>query len=216
MSLHMPTLRRLIAVLLSGFIASSGLAATATDLVPAAAPRGSRVVVRGSDLQTGDLAVTFPDGGSGTAATINERAGKYADVSVPATAISGGVRVTQGTTSVATLRFTVLPDTPFQTVKTLVASDLGHDLLKSPGGIAVDPVTGTIFVADSRHHRLMAISAQGITVLAGSGQPGLADGVGTAAGFKEPAGSLSIAHGSSCTSQTVRTMQFGASRPLVS
>jgi len=185
----MPTFRRLIAVCLIALLSTSGFAATATDLIPTTAPRGARVIVRGTDLDRGDLGVTFPDGATGSAATVHERASKYAEVSVPASAVSGNVRVTQGATQLASLPFTLAPDVVFASVATLAASDQAHDLLKAPGGIAIDPATGTIYVADTKHHQIKTISPQGVLgVLAGSGQPGLTDGAGTAARFHEPAG----------------------------
>ena len=182
----MLTLRRVVAALLIGILAPSGFAATATELIPTAAPRGARVIVRGTDLQTGDLAVTFA---SDAAAVVHDRAAKYVEVGVPVDARTGDVRITQGATTVGTLPFTVLPDPAFASVQTLAVSDQAHDLLKTPGGIAVDPATGTVYVTDTKHHQIKTITVAGtVTLLAGSGQPGLADGTGIAASFKEPTG----------------------------
>ena len=65
----------------------------------------------------------------------------------------------------------------------------------SPYGIAVDG-DGNVFVADSENHALRKVSRGGaVTTLAGSGQAGFADGVGTAARFHEPWGIAISAQG---------------------
>jgi hypothetical protein len=75
----------------------------------------------------------------------------------------------------------------FVRVATIVSSDKAHDILKSPQGIAVVKGTGDVIVADTAHHRLLKVSARGdVALLAGSGKPGFADGIGSAAQFKEP------------------------------
>ena len=184
----MNTFRRLVTVCLIALIATTGLASTALEIIPAAAPPGARLIVHGSGLQSGDLSVTFPDNGHGTPAIIAQRDAKYAEVVVPTNATSGGVQISDGVSQLATLPFTVTPDAEYETVQTILASDQAHDLLKSPRGIAIDPSRGTIYVSDTKHHRINAISADGMVILAGSGQPGFNDGVGRNASFSEPAG----------------------------
>jgi sugar lactone lactonase YvrE len=60
--------------------------------------------------------------------------------------------------------------------------------LQSPSGIAL-AADGRIFIAEQWGHRIRVVSANGtISTLAGSGQEGSADGIGTAAQFRRPAG----------------------------
>ncbi|MEA2489723.1 MAG: hypothetical protein QOH21_1515, partial [Acidobacteriota bacterium] len=74
-------------------------------------------------------------------------------------------------------------------VSTLAETRIGHDVLKTPEGVAIDPVTGNVYVSDTGHHQIKVITPAGeITVLAGSGKPGLKDGIGTAAQLKAPKG----------------------------
>lgn len=64
-------------------------------------------------------------------------------------------------------------------------------LLQHPLGVATLPSEpGKVFFVDSYNHRVkvLDLSTQEATSLAGSGKPGFADGVGTSAGFAEPGG----------------------------
>ncbi len=58
----------------------------------------------------------------------------------------------------------------------------------APHGIAAAP-NGTLYIADTGNNRIRMLSANGVvSTLAGSGQPGLADGHGTTAQFNSPLG----------------------------
>lgn len=77
----------------------------------------------------------------------------------------------------------------FVSITTLARATKAHDLLKEPQAVAIDTLSGIVFVADSGHHQIAAIDASGnVTVLAGSGIPGNNDGIGTAAQFNRPQG----------------------------
>ena len=57
-----------------------------------------------------------------------------------------------------------------------------------PCGIAVDEV-GNLFVADCGNHTIRMVTPEGVVcTLAGSGRPGLQDGLGASAAFANPCG----------------------------
>jgi sugar lactone lactonase YvrE len=65
-----------------------------------------------------------------------------------------------------------------------------------PIGVVLN-AAGVLFVTDSKNHRIRAISTGGnVTTLAGLGEPGFTDGVGTAARFSTPQGLALSADGS--------------------
>lgn len=77
----------------------------------------------------------------------------------------------------------------FVKVTTLAASTTGHDVLKDPQALAIDLQSGALFIADRGHHRIVKVDAAGaVTIVAGNGLPGKADGAGLTAQFKEPQG----------------------------
>jgi serine/threonine-protein kinase len=60
---------------------------------------------------------------------------------------------------------------------------------RSPRGVAVDPASGAVVVADSLNHCVRAVTPGGaVHTLAGSGAPAFGDGVGTGASFNSPSG----------------------------
>jgi sugar lactone lactonase YvrE len=163
---------------------------TASRIIPASAPAGARFVVPGSGLDTGTLTISFPTAdGTTAAAQIVGRTATTVEGIVPASAVTGNVRLTQNGAAVASFAFSVSAPPAFSRVTTLAASDKAHDLLKSPAGVAVITATGTVVVTDRAHHAVKLISPIGqVTTLAGSGKPGLVDGTGRQAEFKDPGG----------------------------
>ncbi|HEV2722687.1 MAG TPA: hypothetical protein VG323_21870 [Thermoanaerobaculia bacterium] len=175
---------------LFGFIvAVNALASTTTTLVPATAPHGARAVLVGTGLDAGTLDVTFAAWAGRVPAAIASRTATLVEIIVPVTAVSGPVQVAANGATIASLPFTLAPDTAFVKVATLAASDNAHDVLKGPAAVAVMTATGIAVVADTMHHRIVTVSPAGqVALLAGSGNPGLTDGVAAQAQFKEPGG----------------------------
>ncbi|GHU61064.1 hypothetical protein FACS189445_2630 [Spirochaetia bacterium] len=62
-------------------------------------------------------------------------------------------------------------------------------MFNQPNGITIDG-SGNLYVADTHNHRIrqIVISSGVVTLLAGYGSPGYADGTGTAARFNQPNG----------------------------
>jgi DNA-binding beta-propeller fold protein YncE len=173
-----------------GSVTAPLFAATATTFAPASAPHGARAVIAGDGFDQGVLGVIFPTAGGGTAAaSIVSRSASLVELTVPSVAVSGTMQVTANGTAIGTFSFTLLPDPSFAKVTTLAASDKVHDVFKDPSGVAVIPSTGVVVVADRSHHQIKAVAPNGqVTVLAGTGRPGITDGVGAQATFKSPSG----------------------------
>jgi len=90
---------------------------------------------------------------------------------------------------VAAISSAQAPSPQFQTVTTIAGGRTAPPVLRAPHGIAVDPNTGVVFIADTKNHQIKTLAANGtLTVLAGSGVPGSADGRGSGAQFHEPSG----------------------------
>jgi hypothetical protein len=96
-------------------------AATASELIPASAPRGARLVVTGTGLDAADLAVRFAVTGSSIAAVVVAKTSALAEVVVPPNAITGNVTVTAGGQTVGTFAFTRQADPAYASVSTLAA-----------------------------------------------------------------------------------------------
>jgi sugar lactone lactonase YvrE len=81
--------------------------------------------------------------------------------------------------------------TPFGTLQTQVVhqGDMGQAALNTHGTrIAVDSANN-VYIADSMHNCILKVSSKSaITLLAGSGAPGSADGAGAEASFHHPSG----------------------------
>jgi len=171
-------------------------AATATDLLPASAPRGARAIVVGSGLDTGSIAVVFAATGGGTVpAAIVSQSANVLEIVVPPTAASGPVMVTAGSKTLATFGFTLLADAPFVTVTTLGASAQAHDLFKDASGVAVAS-SGKVYVTDTLHHQVKILAPTGqLLSTIGTGDPGLVNGTAGAAKFKQPGAVVTDAAG---------------------
>jgi hypothetical protein len=150
-------------------------AATATAVIPAAAPHGARVVISGTALDAPDVGVTFSSpGGAPLPAAIAAREPRLLEIIVPGGTATGPLIVRNGVGTIATLSFTLLPEAAFTTVATLAASYKAHDLLKAPAAVALTP-SGVVYIADPGHDQVKLISPSGEV------SP-------VASGFKEPAG----------------------------
>ncbi len=81
----------------------------------------------------------------------------------------------------------ILDDTPLP-----LAPETARELpreLAFPGKVAVDPAGARLYVADTGHHRILELTPDGDFLRAfGSGEPGLADGPGPRARFRDPQG----------------------------
>jgi RHS repeat-associated protein len=177
---------RLLFVCLVAFVALSATAATVTGIVPSAAPRGARVVVTGRDLPP-DLTISFSDAsGAGVSARVVETASDFVEVIVPRTAVTGPVTATQAGTMLGSASFTLASQPGYTAVRTLAGSKSTDDF-KFLYGVTMMLPSGNTIVADAAHHQIRMVTPLGVTsILAGSGQPGLVDAIGTAAQFKEP------------------------------
>lgn len=77
----------------------------------------------------------------------------------------------------------------FTTVTTIAGGRTTQPVMHTPQGLAIDPRTGVVFIADTKNHQIKTLTPSGVlAILAGSGVPGLIDGTGIQARFHEPAG----------------------------
>jgi len=176
----------IVAFLLLLFFASASLLGAGFEILPASAPHGARAIITGTGLDDPSITVSFAGGGGTLPATIVSTAPTSIEMIVPPAATSGPVTVRSGSGTLATVAFTVLPDPPFITVVTKAASDKAHNVLKQPAGVAI-VASGFLYAADTMHHQIVAVAPTGqLAVIAGTGKPGVIDGVANQAQFKEP------------------------------
>jgi RHS repeat-associated protein len=154
-----------------------------TEVVPASAPRGARVIISGTGLDAANVGVTFTHvTGERIVAPLLAQTPSLLEVEVPAEAVSGTVRVTESVVIVGTFPFAVAPEGAFARVSTMPAS------LQQPRGAGVD-ARGVAYIADTRNHRIVAITPAGaVSVIAGHGTPGEVDGASSTAQFHAPEG----------------------------
>src|SRR5579872_5052508 len=145
------------------FICTAGLygAPAATELIPASAPAGARVIVAGTALDS-TTAIAFPSmsGGSVTAAVVSSSPAAV-EVVVPSTAATGSVTVTAGGASIGSFPFTLLPDAPYVKTATLAASTHAHDLFTKTAGVSVDTSTGYVYVSDTLDNQIVKLAPNG-------------------------------------------------------
>ena len=89
----------------------------------------------------------------------------------------------------------------------LVDATGGAARLNQPRGLALDGA-GTLYVADSSNHciRAIVLATGAVTTLAGTGMPGIADGIGTSAAFDTPRGVVSDGFGNLYVADTNNSM----------
>ncbi len=132
-------------------------------------------------------------GGGPTATTLP------ATVITSTTATLNGSVNPNGNSTVALFQYSTNPTLPPNVVTTLAgtagvtgsADGTGAAAqFLTPSGVAVDPSTGNLYVADSLNYTIRMITPAGVvTTLAGTAdQPGSADGTGAAARFEGPSG----------------------------
>jgi len=202
-----------VAFVLSG---SSLLAATVTEVVPVSGPRGARVMLVGSDLAAGDLAVTFPAAEGGRVnASVVFRSATNVELTVPSGAISGEVHVTHAGSTIKLVIFTVTSGAPWVTVATIPS----EVRMAEPSAVWVT-ADGRVLVVDAKKHRVSVRSPGGpSTVIAGSGNPGFVDGPAVEAALKEPRGivhdaRLDVIYVADTGNHAVRRIQGGVMTTL--
>jgi len=164
-----------------------GFGQSATDLIPSSAPHGARVVVVGSGLDAPALAVSFASASGSAPAPVFARTPAVLEIGVPPTAVTGTVRVSSGSATIATFAFTVAASPAYAKVTTLATSDTAHDLFKEPAGNLVFLPSGATYVADRKHHQIKLVRPDGsVAVFAGTGKAGFIDGPALEARFAEP------------------------------
>ena len=171
----------------ASFAAPAGIAMDSSGNIFVGDSFGIRKVTPGGVVTTlaGSGTHGFADG-TGTAALFNKPYGVAVDS-------SGNIIV------VDNINNRIRKVTPDGIVTTLAGSGAGGfadapsgpgtaALFNNPYGVAVDS-SGNVFVADSDNHRIRKVTPGGlVTTLAGSGQPGSADGTGASASLTLPRG----------------------------
>jgi RHS repeat-associated protein len=179
----------LLASCLSFVLTGPSRAGSVLEIVPASAPAGASLIINGTSLDAPDVAVSFASSGGGTVvASIDGRNATRLDLRVPGGAVTGPVRVYNGGGTLGTFSFTVSESPAVTSVGTIAISQTGG-VLKTPQANAVLLATGTTYIANTGGHDISQVTAAGeMSVLAGRGDPGSANGTGLAAQFKQPEG----------------------------
>ncbi|HUF17351.1 MAG TPA: Ig-like domain-containing protein, partial [Thermoanaerobaculia bacterium] len=153
------------------------------------APHGARVIVAGSGLDSPDIQVVFSSSSpAGTVAPLIHRETSLLELTVPPGAVSGPVRITEGSAQIAAFDFIVTAAPQFVRVATLISKESGKDLINEPRDVVVLP-SGMLLVASRKNHQVQAFHPNGqLAWIAGTGSPGFSDGAASSARFREPAG----------------------------
>lgn len=155
-------------------------APTITGISPTSGPKNTVVTISGNDFGTNlaTLKVYF----NGVQATVLTATNTTITASVPAGAGTGAVKVEKSPgVQVTGPVFTYLG---FGTVTTLALSGTAATLNR-PSGIVKDGA-GNFFVCDRDNHRIIKITAAGVTSVFAGGTMGFVNGTGTAAQFNQP------------------------------
>lgn len=157
---------------------------TVTSFNPASGSVGTSVVIMGSGFDSNPSVnvVKF----SGVAAEVTEATATTLKVTVPSGATTGTVTVAIGANMAEGPVFTVATSPGKVTVSTV---SLGSAALNLPRGIAFD-LNGDLLIADQADHKIMKLTASGLSHFAGSDRStvGPLDGTYLNARFNAPSG----------------------------
>lgn len=154
-----------------------------TSYNPTSGSVGTSVVITGSGFDSKPSAQTVKF--NGIAAVVTEATATTLKVTVPIGATTGPITVGIGSNISEGPVFTV-------TSSTVIVSTvpLGSATLNLPRGIAFD-LSGHLLIADQANHRIMKLTASGLSLFAGSGtrsMTGPVDGPFLSAQFNSPSG----------------------------
>jgi sugar lactone lactonase YvrE len=155
-------------------------APTITTISPTTGAKNTVVTITGNNFGTSTTALKVYF--NGVQGTVQTATGTEITAAVPAGASTGAVKVEKNSVQVTGPVFTYQGN-GWTSTFTLsgAATTLNH-----PSGIVRD-AGGNFFVCDRDNHRIIKITAAGVTsIFAGSGTAGFVNGTGTAAQFNQP------------------------------
>ncbi|MEQ1676073.1 MAG: IPT/TIG domain-containing protein [Chitinophagaceae bacterium] len=154
-------------------------APTVTAISPSSGPKNTVVTITGTNFGTNTAALkVFFNGMQGT---VQSAASTTITATVPAGASTGAVKVEKNSVQVTGPVFTYHGNGMVTSlVLTGAAATLNH-----PSGV-VRTATGDLFVCDRDNHRIVKITAAGVTSVFAGSTMGFTNGTGTAAQFNQP------------------------------